>query len=36
MSGSPRLGTYREDCVAYSLLLWGRGTGPEQLCDLFP
>jgi uncharacterized membrane protein YraQ (UPF0718 family) len=33
---SPEIGHYREDCVAYSLLLWGRGTGPEEVCDLFP
>ena len=33
---APEVGAYREDCVAYSLLLWGRGTGPEQICDLFP
>lgn len=33
---APEIGPYREDCVAYSLLLWGRGTGPEQICDLFP
>jgi uncharacterized membrane protein YraQ (UPF0718 family) len=33
---APEIGAYREDCVAYSLLLWGRGTGPEEICDLFP
>src|SRR5262245_43982177 len=33
---APEIGPYREDCVAYSLLLWGRGTGPERICDLFP
>jgi hypothetical protein len=33
---SSDLRDYREDCVAYSLLLWGRGTGPQTLCDLFP
>jgi uncharacterized membrane protein YraQ (UPF0718 family) len=27
---------YREDCVAYSLLLWARQQGPEELCDRFP
>jgi hypothetical protein len=30
------IGPYREDCIAYSLLLWGRGTGPEHMCDIFP
>lgn len=33
---SHSLEDYREDCIAYSMLLWGRGTGPETLCDLFP
>jgi uncharacterized membrane protein YraQ (UPF0718 family) len=33
---SPEMGDYREDCVAYSLLLWARGTGPEAVCDMFP
>src|SRR5262245_43861479 len=32
---SPEIGAYREDCIAYSLLIWGRGTGPENICDLF-
>ena len=27
---------YREDCMAYSLLLWARQYGPEKMCDLFP
>ena len=27
---------YREDCIAYSLLLWARHHGPEKMCDLFP
>ncbi len=27
---------YREDCVAYALLLWARGNGPRKMCDLFP
>ena len=33
---SAELQDYREDCIAYSLLLWGRKAGPESLCDLFP
>jgi uncharacterized membrane protein YraQ (UPF0718 family) len=32
----PEVGGFREDCVAYSLLFWGRGMGPEHFCDLFP
>ena len=27
---------YREDCVAYSLLIWARESGRQELCDLFP
>src|SRR5262249_18013605 len=27
---------YREDCSAYSLLLWARQHGPRERCDLFP
>lgn len=27
---------YQEDCIAYSLLLWARSNGPEEMCDLFP
>lgn len=27
---------FREDCIAYSLLLWARKSEPEQSCDLFP
>jgi uncharacterized membrane protein YraQ (UPF0718 family) len=32
---SAELAEFREDCIAYSLLLWSRTTGPQSLCDLF-
>src|SRR5262249_25152664 len=27
---------FRQDCIAYALLLRARGDGPRRMCDLFP